>query len=144
MTTMTEARNRADLFIIASDVHKYHPRFFERVVCNEKSMFADPAPKRTIVFLGAGYDTSAATGPRIGDMINIDCPAERVGEIISALRTLKKGAPLPADVIAGVPKAQIEDLLARCHQAITASSSGCRRVSISPTPISPCIRSASS
>jgi formylmethanofuran dehydrogenase subunit B len=117
MTTMTEARNRADLFIIASDVHRFHPRFFERVVCNEKSMFADPAPKRTVVFLGEGSDTSAATGPRIGDVMTINCPKHRIGEVVSALRTLKKGAPLTADAIAGVPKAQIEDLLARCHKA---------------------------
>ena len=66
LTTMTEARNRADLFIFASDVHKFHPRFFERVVCAEKSMFSDNPPKRTIVFVGEDYDTSAAVGPRIG------------------------------------------------------------------------------
>lgn len=117
MATMTEARNRADLFIIASDVYTFHPRFFERVVCNEKSMFADPAPKRTIVFIGEGYDTSAATGPRIGDVVSIPCPKDRIGEVVSALRTLKKGAPLPGDAIAGVAKAQLEDLLARCNKA---------------------------
>ncbi len=33
MSTITEVRNRADLFIIAgSDIHKLHPRFFERIV----------------------------------------------------------------------------------------------------------------
>jgi formylmethanofuran dehydrogenase subunit B len=117
MTTMTEARNRADLFIIASDVHTFHPRFFERVVCNEKSMFADPAPKRTVVFLGKGYDTSAAVGARIGDVVHIPCDTDRIGEIVSALRSLHKGAPLPAESVAGIPKAQIEDLLARCHKA---------------------------
>jgi formylmethanofuran dehydrogenase subunit B len=117
MTTLTEARNRADLFIIASDVHTFHPRFFERIVCNEKSMFADDPPKRTIVFLGEGYDTSAATGTRIGDVVTINCPKDRIGEVVSALRTLKKGAALSADTIAGVAKPQIEDLLARCHAA---------------------------
>jgi formylmethanofuran dehydrogenase subunit B len=117
MTTMTEARNRADLFIIASDVHTFHPRFFERVVCNEKSMFADPAPKRTVVFLGEGYDTSAAVGARIGDVVHIPCATDRIGEIVSALRSLHKGAPLPAESVAGIPKARIEDLLARCHKA---------------------------
>lgn len=117
MTTMTEARNRADLFIIASDVHRFHPRFFERVVCNEKSMFSDDPPKRTVVFLGEGYDTSAATGSRIGDIVTINCPKHRIGEVVSALRTLKKGSPLPADAIAGVARPQIEDLLARCHKA---------------------------
>jgi formylmethanofuran dehydrogenase subunit B len=117
MTTMTEARNRADLFIIASDVHTFHPRFFERVVCNEKSMFSEAPPKRTIVFVGEGSDTSAAVGTRIGDVIQINCPKQRIGEIVSALRTLHKGVPLPAGDIAGVPRSQIEDLLARCHKA---------------------------
>ena len=33
MSTLTETRNRADLFIIAgSDIHAIHPRFFERIV----------------------------------------------------------------------------------------------------------------
>ncbi len=117
MTTLTEARNRADLFIIASDVHTFHPRFFERIVCNEKSMFSEAPAKRTIVFLGEGYDTSAAVGTRIGDVIQINCPKQRIGEIVSALRTLHKGVPLPAGDIAGVPRSQIEDLLARCHKA---------------------------
>lgn len=117
MTTLTEARNRADLFIIASDVHTFHPRFFERIVCNEKSMFSEAPPKRTIVFLGEGYDTSAAVGTRIGDVIQINCAKHRIGEIVSALRTLHKGVPLPAGDIAGVPRSQIEDLLARCHKA---------------------------
>ncbi len=117
MTTLTEARNRADLFIIASDVHTFHPRFFERIVCNEKSMFSEAPPKRTIVFLGEGYDTSAAVGTRIGDVIQINCAKQRIGEIVSALRTLHKGVPLPAGDIAGVPRSQIEDLLARCHKA---------------------------
>jgi formylmethanofuran dehydrogenase subunit B len=50
-------------------------------------------------------------------VVTINCPTHRIGEVVSALRTLKKGAPLPADTIAGVAKAQIEDLLARCHKA---------------------------
>ncbi len=49
-TTLTEARNRADLFVIVgTDVHALHPRFFERVVCNERSMFSDNPPKRTVI-----------------------------------------------------------------------------------------------
>ncbi|MEQ1670723.1 MAG: formylmethanofuran dehydrogenase, partial [Hyphomicrobium sp.] len=67
MTTLTEARNRADLFVIVgSDIHQLHPRFFERIVCNEHSMFSDNPPKRTVVFLGEGLDQSAAKGTRIG------------------------------------------------------------------------------
>src|SRR5262245_4951785 len=38
-TTLTETRNRADLIIIAgSDIHRLHPRFFERIVSPPDSM----------------------------------------------------------------------------------------------------------
>jgi len=118
MTTLTEARNRADLFIItASDIHTMHPRFFERVVCAKHSMFEDPPKPRTVVFLGEGMDMSAAVGPRVGKVVNIRCTNDRVGEVVSALRTLHRGAPLHAGEIAGVPKAAIVDLLERCHRA---------------------------
>ena len=52
-TTLTETRNRADLFIIAGcDIHKLHPRFFERIVSPPDSMFDVTPPKRTVVFVG--------------------------------------------------------------------------------------------
>ncbi len=117
MTTLTEARNRADLFIIASDVQAFHSRFFEKIVCAEKTMFADTPPKRTVVFLGEGFDASAAVGPRIGDVVRINCKLERIGELISALRTLHRGTSLPGEDVAGVPLAQLEDLLDRCRKA---------------------------
>jgi formylmethanofuran dehydrogenase subunit B len=63
LTTLTEARNRADLFIIAgADVQKIHPRFFERVVCNEASMYSETPPTRTVIFLGECHDQSAVKG----------------------------------------------------------------------------------
>ena len=48
-TTLTETRNRADLIVIAgSDIHRLHPRFFERIVSPPDSMFDVTAPKRTV------------------------------------------------------------------------------------------------
>ncbi|MFN0219313.1 MAG: formylmethanofuran dehydrogenase [Hyphomicrobium sp.] len=115
MTTLTEARNRADLFVVVgSDLHKIHPRFFERVVCNEKSMFSDSPPKRTVVILGENIDTSALTGPRIGEIITLPAKGERIGEILDAMRALSKGALIPGDTIGGLPRADIEKLLALC------------------------------
>lgn len=118
MTTLTEARNRADLFVIVgSDIHKLHPRFFERIVCAEKSMFSDAPPKRTIVFLGEGLDQSAATGPRIGEIISLPCKAGRIGEILDAMRAMAKGAPVTGDTIGGLARSAVENLLARCTAA---------------------------
>ncbi|MEQ1652576.1 MAG: formylmethanofuran dehydrogenase [Hyphomicrobium sp.] len=117
-TTLTEARNRADLFVIVgSDIHKLHPRFFERIVCNERSMFSDNPPKRTVIFLGEGLDQSAAVGARIGDVVTIPAKGERIGEIMVALRAMAKGVEISGDTIGGVPRAQIENLLERCKAA---------------------------
>jgi len=118
LTTLTEARNRADLFIVAgSDVHKLHPRFFERVVCNEASMFSDNPPKRTVVFLGDGLDESAVKGKRIGEVLTIPAKADRIAEILDAMRAMNKGGAISGDNIGGVPRAAVEDLFARCKAA---------------------------
>jgi formylmethanofuran dehydrogenase subunit B len=94
-STLTETRNRADLIVIVgSDVHKLHGRFFERVVCAPKSMFEDIAQKRTIVFIGEGLDTSAATGPRIGEVITIPCPNTRLMEVLGVISARLRGAEL--------------------------------------------------
>lgn len=118
MTTLTEVRNRADLIVIAgTDVHKLHPRFFERTVCNAETMFESPALKRTIVFVGEGLDMSAATGERIGEVISLPCPLDQVGDVMSAVRARLKGTPIHASAIAGIPISAIDDLAARCHKA---------------------------
>ncbi len=93
-STLTETRNRADLIIIAgSDVQKLHNRFFERIVCPPQSMF-DDVGKRTIVFIGEGLDTSAAKGPRIGEVITVPCPSARLPEVLGVLEARLRGAPL--------------------------------------------------
>ena len=118
MTTLTEARNRADLFVIVgSDIHKLHPRFFERIVCNERSMFSDTPPKRTVVFLGEGLDQSAVVGSRIGEVVSLPCKGERIAEIMDAMRAMAKGVVISGDTIGGLPRAQIENLYERCQAA---------------------------
>jgi formylmethanofuran dehydrogenase subunit B len=116
-TTLTEVRNRADLIIFTSDAGSYHHRFYERVVHARETLFASGPVKRTLVFVGEGYDTAAAQGPGVDEIITLSCKADRIGEVLSALSALQKGTPIAAADIGGVPKAQIEDLLSRCHRA---------------------------
>ena len=118
MTTLTEARNRADLFLIAgTDAHKLHPRFFERIVCNEASMFSEEPPKRTVVFLGDGLDQSAVVGKRIGEIVTLPCKIDRIGEILDAMRAMNKGLAIAGDTIGGLPRVAVENLLSRCKAA---------------------------
>jgi formylmethanofuran dehydrogenase subunit B len=118
MSTLTEARNRADLFVIVGcDIHKLHPRFFERVVAAPHSMFFEGAPKRTVVFVGKGLDTSGATGPGISEVVTLSCPPEKAGEVLSAVRALVNGRSLGSATVAGVASADIAALAERCRAA---------------------------
>ncbi len=117
-TSLTEARNRADMFvIIGTDVHKLHPRFFERIVNVEHSLFSDTPPKRTIVFIGKGLDQSAAKGARIGEIVSLPCDVDRVGDVVGALAASLRNAPLAGDTVAGVPVADIKALAERAKAA---------------------------
>lgn len=117
-TTLTEARNRADVFIVVgTDVQAIHPRFFERVVNVETSLVSDNPPKRTVVFIGKGLDQSAVTGARIGEIITLPCDLARVGEVISALAAEVRGTPLSQEAVADVPTADIRALAERCKAA---------------------------
>lgn len=118
MTTLTEARNRADLFvIIGSDVQKLHPRFFERIVCPPETMFSAEAPTRDVVFIGRGLDQSGAQGPRIGHVTSIDCPNDQVEQVMAVLRAVLNGSPVSGSTFAGVPLAEIQALAARIGKA---------------------------
>ena len=97
MSTLTEVRNRADLIVIVGgDIHKIHGRFFDRIVCPPQSMFEDEASKRTIIFIGEGHDTSVAKGPRIGEVITLPCPRDRLTEVLGVLQARLRGAALNA------------------------------------------------
>lgn len=118
MSTLTETRNRADLIVVVgSDIHKIHPRFFERIVNVEESLLSDTPAKRTVVFLGRGLDQSPVKGPRIGEVITLACDLDRVGEIAAALAAEIKGAPLGQDTVAGVPIADVRALAERLQKA---------------------------
>lgn len=118
MSTLTETRNRADLLIVlGSDVHRQHHRFFERIVTVEHPMFLAPGETRTVVFIGERLDTSAAKGGCVGDVLTLACPNAAVGEVVSAMRARLKGTVLPVDAVAGIPLAQIDDLVERCRKA---------------------------
>ncbi|MFO7478356.1 MAG: formylmethanofuran dehydrogenase [Methyloceanibacter sp.] len=118
MSTLTETRNRADLFIIAgSDIHTLHPRFFERIVSPPDSMFHVTAPKRTVVFIGKGLDRSGAKGSRIGEVIGLACPDERAGDVVALLRARLRGFRVKPPKTLGVTLKEIDALAERCRNA---------------------------
>jgi formylmethanofuran dehydrogenase subunit B len=114
-STLTEVRNRADLIIVlGSDIHKLHPRFFERIVSPPDSMFDVTPPKRTVVFIGQGPDLSVAG---IGEVVTLPCEIERAGEVLEALRARLRGFELGPLDLEGMSPAEIDALADRCRKA---------------------------
>jgi formylmethanofuran dehydrogenase subunit B len=117
-TTLTETRNRADLIIIAgSDIHKFHPRFFDRIVSPPDSMFDVTAPKRTVVFIGKGLDRSGAKSARIGEVVTLACADEQAGDVVALLRARLRGFRIKAPKIDGVKLSEIDALAELCRNA---------------------------
>ena len=119
MTTMAEIKNRADLIIFAGTDATNHPRFFERVVWNEKSMFRSDAQNRDIVYLGENLDTSQGKSPSGKRPTHLECPQDEIGEVISVLHALIGGNKTQKkDEIAGIKMAKLEKL---AEQMVNAS-----------------------
>ncbi len=107
MSTLTEVRNRADLIlIVGTDVHKLHGRFFDRIVTNPHTMFEGVADKRTVVFIGEGLDTSAATGPRIEEVITLPVAKDRIPEVLAAISARVRGFAVPPPEAPEAPPAK--------------------------------------
>ena len=124
MSTLTEVRNRADLLlIVATDVHKLHGRFFDRIVTNPHSMFEGVANKRTVVFIGEGLDTSAATGPRIEEVITLPVAKDRIPEVLAAISARVRGFPVPPPEAPEAPPAKRGGLFSALMPAARSSSS---------------------
>lgn len=97
-TTLTEIKNRADLIIaIGTDITSSHPRFIERVVSNEHSLFKN-ATTAIEYLLTAG---------------NI----EDIAAVINALNALALNKPLRAVCIAGITTASLISLLDKIKAA---------------------------
>jgi len=117
-TTLTEARNRADLLIlVGTDVVSRFPRFFERIVWVRETLFGLDPGAREIVYLGEAKDTDAGIAPDGRKPTIIPCENGRLGEVLGALRALVAGRRVPRDEIAGVPLATLACLGERMKQS---------------------------
>lgn len=110
--TLTEVRNRVDLLlIIATDIVGTFPRFFERVVWNQESMFGQDTAKREIVYLGGrDIDTSAGIAPDGRKPLVLPCDLASVPEVIAALSALILGKRILASEVAGIAIADLQAL----------------------------------
>lgn len=119
ITTLTEVKNRVDLFVVvATDIVSVFPRFFEREIWNKESMFGQDTSAREVVYLGGrNIDTSAGVSPNGRQPNVIPCDLERLPDVIAALRALVMGKSLHATEVAGIPTADLAKLAERLKAA---------------------------
>jgi formylmethanofuran dehydrogenase subunit B len=102
MTSMAEIKNRADLIIFAGTDATNFPRFYERVIWNEQSMFLKKTDNREIVYIGNNLNSKAGVSPSGKRPTVLGCKTEQIGEIISSLHALVAGSTLDVNEVAGI------------------------------------------
>ena len=117
-TTLMEVRNRADLIVLAGcDLARRFPRFFERCVWVDETLFGLKSAEREVVVLGAGIDPSVGVAPDGRAPLHLPCDVARLGEAFAVLRALTSGTPLQAEAAAGLPMADWRSLADRMKRA---------------------------
>ena len=117
-TTLSEARNRADLMlIVGTDVVSRYPRFFERVVWNPETLFGLNGAKREVVYLGEVANTAPGVAPDGRLPWVVSCAPSRRGELIGALRCVLADRPMDAREAGGVPMDTVKALADKLRRA---------------------------
>ncbi len=88
-TTLAEVKNRADLIVlVGTDASSRFPRFFERFVWTDSTLFGLRSSERAVVALGEATDLSAARSPTGVPATHLRCDNADLREVLGTLRTL--------------------------------------------------------
>jgi formylmethanofuran dehydrogenase subunit B len=119
VTTLTEVRNRVDLLVIVgTDVVSHNPRFFERNVWNEESMFGQDTSSRDVVYLGGqNINTEAGISPKGKKPTVLPCDLSSLPEVIATLNAIVLGKKLVVSEVAGIKLADLENLAEKLKAA---------------------------
>ncbi len=108
-TTLAEVKNRCDLLLVVGvDLESFSPRFFERYLWNEESMFLDDTSKREVIYLGKAPSGNASTSPSGQKASVFECTNGDLPDVIAVLRALVKGNPIRVDSVGGISVADLQ------------------------------------
>lgn len=118
VTTLTEVRNRVDLFVVVgSDIETAFPRFYERMVWNKESMFDQEIESRQVVYLGKAPSGDASTSPKGKKAQVMACDDADLPEVVSILRALIAGKIIQAEKVGGIAVSDLAVLAEQLKQA---------------------------
>jgi formylmethanofuran dehydrogenase subunit B len=117
-TTLTEVKNRADFILfVGTDAVSRYPRFFERYVWNESSLFLEKGIERRIAYLGRRLNTRPGISPAGVRPLNIQCETEELAGYLSLLLALMKGLELEPESVSRRKLAQLRTLAQQLREA---------------------------
>lgn len=122
VTTLTEVRNRVDLFVaVGTDIVSYNPRFFERMIWNKETLFDQDTSTREVVYLGGQHlNTAPGVSPNGKPPTVLPCDVSELPAVTAALRALVSGKRLAVDNVGGIC---VEDLQALADKLKSAKYS---------------------
>ncbi len=108
-TTLAELKNRCDLLVVVgTDLEAFAPRFFERYLWNEESMFLDNTANREVIYLGKKPSGDASTSPTGRKATVLPCADADLPDVTAALAALVKGNLVLAQTIADIAIADLQ------------------------------------
>lgn len=117
-TTLTEVRNRVDLLIVVgSDIEKGFPRFYERMIWPQESMFGQDIESREVIYLGKSPSGDASTSPAGRKASVLPCDIDDLPEVISVLRALVKGKTIQSESVGGIATSELAELAEKINTA---------------------------
>ncbi|MCK9607348.1 MAG: formylmethanofuran dehydrogenase subunit B [Methylomonas sp.] len=108
-TTLAELKNRCDvLLVIGTDLEGFAPRFYERYLWNDASMFLENTGRREIIYLGKAPSGDASTSPSGKKAAVFPCADTDLPDVIAVLSALIRKQPLQAQSVAGIAVSDLQ------------------------------------
>ncbi len=117
-TTLGELKNRVEVLVsFGTDIEANFPRFFERFVWVEETLFGADTSQREIIFIGRAPSGTAARAPDGRAPRVIPCDRGQLPQVAAVLSALAQGAELAAEQVGGIPMAELKAVVERLRGA---------------------------
>jgi formylmethanofuran dehydrogenase subunit B len=117
-TTLAEIKNRCDvLVVIGCDLEAFSPRFYERYLWNEESMFLKDTSEREVIYIGQAPSGNASTSPNGSKAQVLACANADLPEVTAVLRSLIKGHRITAESVGGIACADLQQVADKLKSA---------------------------
>ncbi|MGI9210946.1 MAG: formylmethanofuran dehydrogenase subunit B [Methylococcaceae bacterium] len=117
-TTLGELKNRAEVLVsFGTDIEAQFPRFFERFIWPEETLFGADVAQRDIIYIGAEPSGTAAISPDGRSPEVIPARLEDLPAIAATLAALAKNTPPSVAEVGGIPISRLQSVVDRMRSA---------------------------